>query len=162
VAFQAMSHLVTTIEQQGRSRIRLSAGLLDALGWEKTPQEFEIYGFFRQRDELLCTPIEIADDEITHPFESLITRVSQVTSPPRFPGLRKIPPASELILPTRLSRYTATWISNREQLNISLGEEVLHTLGRTEDSSRLYAVAYGGVLILMSPNAYLSARSSEP
>ena len=162
MAFQTVNYLVTTIEQQGRSRIRLSAGLLDALDWKKTPQEFEIYGFFRKPDELLCTPAAIENDDDTHPFESLITRVSQVTSPPQFPSLSKIPPASELVLPTRLKQYPATWISNREQLNLSLGEDVLQALGRTEDSSRLHAVAYGGVLILMSPNAYLAARSSDP
>jgi hypothetical protein len=159
--FYLVDYFVTTIEQQGRSRLRLSAGLLAALDWNKTTQDFDIYGFFRKPDELLCVPTEISGDESGHPFESLIRSVAQVTSPGRVSRLRQIPSAADLLLPTRLTQYKASWNQNRDQLNLNLGEEVLRALGRTEDSVTVHAVAYGAILILMSPSAYITARSYD-
>jgi hypothetical protein len=154
----ASSYYATTIEQRGRSRLRLSTGLLTALDWGSASQEFEIYGFFRQPGELLCAPIEIAEADAEHPFESLVRRVKEIRAPPRFPQLAAIPPATELILPTRLERYTASWDKARDQLDLNLGEEVLRTL---RADNLIHAIAYGGVLNLMSPSAYAAARSKN-
>lgn len=157
-----MGYLVTTIEQQGRSRLRLSTGLLAALDWNRAVQEFEVYGFFRKPDELLCVPTEIGGEETAHPFDLLVRKVDQVRAPATIPRLQQVPSTTDLLLPTRLNRYKATWNQSRDQLNLNLGEDVLRALGRTEDSVTVHSIAFGPILILMSPSAYVAGRSHDP
>jgi hypothetical protein len=148
-----------------RSRIRLSSGIINSLGWDSYQTNFDCYGLFRGREELLCAPIELVDDFGGHPFAKVISIVDALSTPPKAPALQDIPSVRYLLATDRLITFKATWTSNaRSQLDLNLGVENTKELGWSKQPTGappIYLGTYGSIFIVISERRYLIGREED-
>jgi hypothetical protein len=147
-----------------RSRIRLSHTILAALGWEALEADFQCYGWFRSRDELLCVPVDHENENGEHPFADVIAIVGAISRPNPGISLRDIPKIRDFVAADRLITFGASWTSKHAQLDLNVGVDVTGRLGWVAppgDIHPIYARAYAGILIAISEQRYCVAEEEN-
>jgi len=147
-----------------RSRVRLSASIIQAAGWDSYTSEFEFYSWFRKRDELICLPIDESSGA-EHPFYDIINIVTAVAAQAAISSLQDIPPLKALLAADRLKKCKGTWANEgRSQLDLNLGVEVTDRLGWSKQLSAsrpIYVAAYGRAVLLISERRFLEAQEED-
>jgi hypothetical protein len=157
--------LMAAPSPSSRSRIRLSIGMINLVGWDSYQTGFDCYGWFRAREELLCAPVELVDDQGEHPFAEILSIVEAVSTAPKAPSLRDIPSVGHLLASDRLFTFKAKWTTEiRSQLDLNLRVENTGQLGWSKQPTGvppIYLRTYGNILIAISERRYLMARDQD-
>lgn len=155
-----------SVPSDSRSRLRLSSGVLNQLGWKSYAEDFECWGFFRTIGELLCAPLDLKDSRGEHPFADAIAILESVSEPNAFHTLSHIPPLKHLLIRQRLFRFQASWASAAHaQLDLKFGVETLETLGWKKPPAPIcpiYVGSYGAILLMLSEERWLAAQNELP
>lgn len=147
--------------KSNRSRIRLSKGILDLLGWSGQQQQFDCIGVFRTSGEFLVAPNWLDSDEGSHPFEVLF-EFEKPPNPNEIMQLKDVPPAAVVVSRYRIVRFTADWTKGEKQLDLKVGSQVTTKLGWGEESGTpIYTVPWGPILCLISQNELQQANAKD-
>lgn len=148
-----------------RSRLRISSGLISALGWNSDDSSFECFGWFRRREELLCAPAYIRDQTGEHPFASVIALIEAAVPSRTVEMLENIPQIRDLRAAERFIKFNASWTTDaRSQMDINLGAENMIRLGWSKPPiapSPVYVGAFSGTLLVISERRYQEAEQEE-
>jgi len=144
------------------SRIRLGGPLVRKWGVHDIAGEaFVCAGFFRHAGELVCSPV--ADGHHGQHWLDLRTDLLEAAAKLSVEGDKSyLPPETGLLVaPTRIVEFDARWTSGRIQLDLKVGQAITSRLGYDGKSTNIFAVTWGGHLVLMSTACYMQAIESE-
>lgn len=144
------------------SRIRISARLLNSLGWSTGLPHFECVGLFRLEGELLVAPTYLSDESGVHPFEPAL-RVREMAPESNIVPIAEIPPARVIAAPSRVLRFEGSWVGEeKRQLDLKVGVEVCRRLGwqRGKDT-KVFPLIWGSILLLLSEPRFSEIQAED-
>lgn len=142
------------------SRIRLGRPLVQKWGVADIPGEaFRCVGFFRHGDELVCSAM--AEGHEGQYWRDLRTDLQEAATQVSAEGQSHLPPETGLLLaPTRIVEFDARWTPGHAQLDLKVRQDVTRRLGYDGAPMTIFAVTWGGHLVLMSKARYELALES--
>lgn len=148
-----------------RVRVRLSAGIVQELGWDSHKEDFTCPALVRGPEDLLLVPPFLkAKHRGEHPLVRVMEKIKQLQAaePADIAG---IPTLDEMALKYRYWEFDANWVSPKNaQLDIVIGAEFVRRLsqGSPPDEPRAFYVVQGGMLALASERRGEQTYSVHP
>lgn len=142
----------------GASRLRIGKDDAAALGVRSEDQQIDFVGYFRAPGELVCVLAGAKFDGL-HPLNRVLACLETPDEAGALILLEDLPDSSLLVLPDRLVTFQATWTSEKVQLNLNVGAELLGRLAYPGESGRRYVrvIIRNHFLVLMTDEHYRAA-----
>lgn len=140
------------------SRIRMGRRLAYRWGVNSLAVDtFKCAGIFRHTDELICSPI--ADGWHGRHLCELRSDLEDEAAAPctRYDEILLPPEAGQLVAPSRIVQFPARWTTSQAQLDLKVGKEITQKLGYAGERTTIFAITWGGHLVLMSSARYAQA-----
>ena len=146
----------------GSSRLRISKEDATALGARQADQSIEFIGYFRAPGELICVLSDAKFDGL-HPLNGVLGRLESPEEAGSPVLLEDLPDSSLLVLPDRLATFQATWTSEKAQLNLNVGADLLGRLAYTGESGRrcVRLIIRNRFLVLMTDEHYRASAAEN-